>query len=169
MIALVVVFLVLVGFLTRDDETTLEMVVPTDVPPATVATNASPVTVATNAPPVTVIPVIATTVPVRPSMPSDPFIEPLQAAILAMDNVVSVDMTNIMGNADDGWLVGLEVIVAPGSNTLEMAEALFRQTGMTLASARFDFTAILNDGETAIDYARWTYNDEWIVTEIGGG
>ncbi|KKM14138.1 hypothetical protein LCGC14_1709180 [marine sediment metagenome] len=82
------------------------------------------------------------------------------------DGVASVEMTNVQETAT-GWMVYAEVTMYSGWNTLEIAKELQRLALALLVSARVDFSVILTDDEHgAVDYSRWTYRDDWIVTPL---
>lgn len=92
----------------------------------------------------------------------------LESIWLEMDGVIDVGMVSVM-QTETGWLVYGEVEVADGYNTLAMAEAMQQATLTALVSGFVDFSVILDDGTGAVDYARWTYKDDWIISprELG--
>lgn len=82
------------------------------------------------------------------------------------DGVASVEITRVIQDGDK-WLVYAEVTMYEGWNTLEMAQELQRLALALLVSGRVDFSVILTDNERgAVDYSRWTYRDDWIVTPL---
>ncbi len=82
------------------------------------------------------------------------------------DGVASVEMATVR-ETDTGWLVYAEVTMYEGWNSLGMAQELQQLALALLVSSRVDFSVILTDNEHgAVDYSRWTYADDWIVTAV---
>lgn len=85
----------------------------------------------------------------------------LEMVFSAVSGVESVDVINVTGN-----IVYAEIIVAPGSNTESMANALRQATYSTLARADIEFSVILNDRKSATDYLWSNQTDRWTVTHL---
>ena len=90
---------------------------------------------------------------------------PLETAVSGIDGITDVHLVAIIPK-ERGYIVHMELSVAPGHNTEETAQALLQASYTTLATAFIDFFAILNDGNTAIDW-KWDNDDDvWTQTRL---
>jgi|GEM_PF-6096339 hypothetical protein len=84
----------------------------------------------------------------------------LTRELSTVTGVQSLQSVSVLDN-----IVGLEVCVASGSTTQQMAQRLRTVVVQVLGTEAVEFTAILDDGRTAVDYTKWTF-DDWNGTRL---
>lgn len=91
----------------------------------------------------------------------------LDGAFIALPGVESVDFARaeLLPNGES-WFVVLEVKVEAGRATEAIANSLRLTSNTTLNTSDVQFSAILDDGTTAIDYVWDNQRNEWSATEL---
>lgn len=90
----------------------------------------------------------------------------LSAAYRKIDGIRELEVITVILRDDGGYIVYGEIAVTPAANT-EATATLLRDTSYkVLVSARVEFSAILWDGERALDYTWSNITDSWTITDM---
>lgn len=89
----------------------------------------------------------------------------LESAYAQVAGVLSVSAVNTIGVQPP--IVYSEIVVKPGYNTTETADALRQVAYTLLAAASMEFSTILDDGVEAVEYTWSNQTTSWRTTRLG--